>query len=498
MNFLKPFVFIHEKAYDLSDTFKKQEKEYYVQKGVEDVERIMDSYDLGLLITVKEDLQERLEVYRRLKEKFVFLNIAVVQNNTSPMFYSDIVDDVFTPADNWDRRISNIFLISRANKTCLQVNAKDLVAMGEFYLFNDNMLIQPGNADISHFKSITRYIDTDIRPKHNGICFCIIGRKNLRGECPNCGLTAKPHHIPIKLNFNGQDYIIGWTRALPAAGRQDDADIAAHFAKTLASIFGAWASDIYSLAFKLFNSGIDLIKDITRRQEEEERKEQWEKLLLAGELAASISHEIKNPLSVISGLLQLFKDKDNIEEDTIKKYADMGLKELNRIQALLEEYLSTVKMGSMEPEIIHVKDIVDEFIVLLRLSTGASKVNIRFSAFENIPPIKADVSQLKQVILNLVQNAVHAIEGSGWIEIRVLHDAQAGRVLIEIEDNGVGIPGDCIDKIFKPFYTTKKNGTGLGLFLCRRLVIENGGGIEVDSKPGQGSKFTVWFPAHRD
>ncbi|MBA1335189.1 MAG: hypothetical protein HPY66_0811 [Firmicutes bacterium] len=497
---MKPFVFIHENAYGFSNALKVQSEEYSVQKGVENVERIMDSYDLGLLLTVKEDLLKRREEYRRLKKRFAFLNIALAQDEPADVLYSDIIDDVFSGGDDWDGRIRNIFLVSRSNKTCLQINARDLVAMGEFDLFNDNMLIQPGNIDISHFKSIIRYVDTCIRPGHiNKICLCVTGRKNLRCECSNCSLPFKPHHIPIKLSFNGQDYLIGWTRALPVAGGQDDADIAAHFAKMLASIAGAWASDVYSVVFKLFSSSIDLIfKDITRRQEEEERKEQREKLLLAGELAASISHEIKNPLSVISGLLQLFKDKENIQEGAIKKYADMGLKELSRIQGLLEEYLSTVKTGSIKPEIIDVIDVIDEFIVLLRLSMGASTVSIRFNASGNVPAIKVDVSQLKQVILNLVQNAVHAVEGSGWIEIRTLYDEQADRVLIEIEDNGVGIPNDCIDKIFKPFYTTKKNGTGLGLFLCRRLVIENGGGIEVDSKPGQGSKFTVWFPAHRD
>jgi two-component system sensor histidine kinase AtoS len=240
-----------------------------------------------------------------------------------------------------------------------------------------------------------------------------------------------------------------------------------------------------------------IFKDITRMKEEEERKGQWEKLLLAGELAASISHEIKNPLSVISGLMQLFRDRDDLDRQDIKRYAAMALKEMERIQNLLKDYLSMTKPGRIKPEVIQIADVLDEFISFIRLSTDTSQVSIELEIGEGLPPICVDVSQLKQIILNLVQNAVQAIEGSGKVIVRVLYDPNRERVVIEVEDNGKGIPEECLDKILKPFYTTKESGTGLGLFLCRRLIIDNGGTIEVKSKPGVGSKFIIAFPIHK-
>lgn len=238
-----------------------------------------------------------------------------------------------------------------------------------------------------------------------------------------------------------------------------------------------------------------IFEDVTSRVEEERRRERWEKEILIEELAASIAHEIKNPLSVISGFLQIIRDKGETDRKTIEKYANMALKELDSVKQFLEGYLRQRGKGSKtRPKVVDVGKFLEEYIMILKASVDPRKVGFHLDVEEGLPSIIVDPLQLEQIILNLVQNAVQAFKGEGSIWIRSYLNRRRQRVIIEVIDDGPGIPRQYLKKIFKPFFTTKEEGTGLGLSISRRLVIENGGTVEVESREGKGTKFTLSFP----
>lgn len=237
-----------------------------------------------------------------------------------------------------------------------------------------------------------------------------------------------------------------------------------------------------------------VLKDITLLSHEKHIMEQSEKLCLMGELAATIAHEIRNPMAVISGMMQFFRDRQDIDHSKIRQYAVMVLREIGRIESLLEGYLITnrIKLSSRSP--VHVGSIIEEYVLLVRMSINKPGVSIRVEIGDNLPQICVDVQQLKQVLLNLIQNSLNAVGENGIVSVRAYSAARDKRLIIEVEDDGCGIPKECAYNIFKPFYTTREGGTGLGLFLSRRLVIENDGDIWIDSQEGVGTIVSIAFP----
>jgi len=208
--------------------------------------------------------------------------------------------------------------------------------------------------------------------------------------------------------------------------------------------------------------------------------------------AASLAHEVKNPLAAVKGFLQLAL----ADEDGVPKYAGVALRELDRAIGLLEDF----SLFSCAPRItpdreVSVDGLLSEAALLARgLVAGGPPVVIDYEDSGSEAKVLADPKRLKQVILNLCRNAVDAMPHGGRLSLRAKTDN--GEVIIEVSDTGCGIPPSELGRIFEPFYTTKEAGTGLGLPVCRRIVEAHGGRITVESQPGRGTTLRVHLPLH--
>ena len=213
-----------------------------------------------------------------------------------------------------------------------------------------------------------------------------------------------------------------------------------------------------------------------------------EKLSVIGELAAGIAHEIRNPLTSLRGFIQLLKPTlvDH------QMYADIMLSELDRINFIVSELLVLAK-----PHNVKIKSLPLVFLlknVLTLLASEANLKNIRFhTAFGCDPLISGEENQLKQVFINVIKNAIEAMSGHGDVTLTTSAKA-AGQVVITITDNGCGIPEELLPKLGEPFFTTKDNGTGLGLMISRKIIKDHDGHLEVSSKPGEGTTVKITLP----
>lgn len=212
-------------------------------------------------------------------------------------------------------------------------------------------------------------------------------------------------------------------------------------------------------------------------------------------LILGLAHELKNPLSGIRGAAQLLAS-DAQDKETIE-CAGIITKEADRLRSLLDtlKQLEPFADEEFEPQDIH--QILMDIIYLESMSDKRIKYKQNYDI--TLPPVRGDANSLKQVFLNLIKNASQAIKGNGEISVTTRwiteHKLKGQNSMsAEIRDSGSGIPGDCLDKIFNPFYTTKKEGSGLGLFLAYQIIAKHGGAIFVESELGQGTIFKVYLP----
>src|SRR5690606_2045566 len=215
---------------------------------------------------------------------------------------------------------------------------------------------------------------------------------------------------------------------------------------------------------------------------------QNDKLTVIGQLAAGIAHEIRNPLTSLKGFIQLMKSDSKIHEHYLKIMET----EINEIETISRELMVLAKPNPADFKICNLISIFENSMALLEGEIFQKRVKI-ITKIEHRPvPIYADEQRIKQVIINLVKNAVEAMEQQGNIYIHIYMKDQFG--VISIKDEGKGIPEELMGKIGKPFFTTKNNGNGLGLMMCYKIGEEHNGTIEVESKLGEGTTFTVRLP----
>lgn len=231
-----------------------------------------------------------------------------------------------------------------------------------------------------------------------------------------------------------------------------------------------------------------ILRDLTERKHAEEMMVQSEKLTIAGQLAAGIAHEIRNPLTAIKGFLQLMQseNKENIQ------YFDIVFSELNRIELILSELLMLAKPQEALIKRVGMNHVLSEVITLLETEANLNNVIIRKDFCQGNDHVYCDSNQLKQVFINLVKNAIEAIPNGGSITIQTKRENQS--FLIEFQDTGEGIPESILQKIGQPFITTKKSGNGLGLMMTFKIIENHHGTINVQSKEGEGTRFTIRLP----
>ncbi|WP_191090508.1 ATP-binding protein [Niallia endozanthoxylica] len=212
-----------------------------------------------------------------------------------------------------------------------------------------------------------------------------------------------------------------------------------------------------------------------------------EKLKVAGQLAAGIAHEIKNPLTSIKGFIQLMK----AEENPNKKYLEIMEDEIHRLDIISNELLVLAKPHKHKVSVQNFTKIVTEVIFLLEAEALKKSIQIKSVFEEQKLMILCDVHKVKQVLINILKNAIEAMD-QGVITIHMAKNAN--HALVSVIDEGCGIPDEYLDHIGKPFFSTKATGNGLGLMICQKIITEHGGTISVQSTKMQGTTFTIKIP----
>lgn len=222
-----------------------------------------------------------------------------------------------------------------------------------------------------------------------------------------------------------------------------------------------------------------------------------EKLAALGELTAGIAHEINNPTAVILGNVELMKFELGVEVSRVEEEVHAIMEQIDRIRNITRSLLQYSRHGGVQDEITwqHINPIVDESITLVK--TGAKKRDMVYVSNLNAKTsVEVNRNQLLQILVNLQMNAIHAMDGQGtltissedWVENGVSHGA-----IVHVEDEGCGIKEEQLKRIFSPFYTTKRDGTGLGLSVSQSILSQIGGEIRVESEVGKGSRFSIYL-----
>ena len=239
-----------------------------------------------------------------------------------------------------------------------------------------------------------------------------------------------------------------------------------------------------------------LVKDIEQKKLIENQIAQTDKLASIGQLSAGIAHEINNPLGIILGYAQLLIRDENIESE---RYADLKIieKHTKNCRSVVEDLLNFARSSQTEKEAIKIHEAIDEVLNFIQHHSELSNIEIEKEYDTNIPPLLLDEKKIKQVLMNLIMNAKHAVGKSGAIRLSTAYNRSTRQVSIKIADTGCGIEKKNISRIFDPFFTTKSTGegTGLGLSVSYGIIKNHGGNIFVESEPGKGATFTVVLTA---
>ena len=240
---------------------------------------------------------------------------------------------------------------------------------------------------------------------------------------------------------------------------------------------------------------VSILHDLTEIRELERRRVEQhlfesEKLAAVGRLAASIAHEVNNPLEAIKNALYLMQVNGEGNENS--RFLEIARKETERVSHIIRQMLGFARRPG-EVDWVDVNQLLEETLVLMEKKMRQLRIRITRSFDENLPRIRARSDQLRQVFLNLIINAQQAIEGDGEIVISTSRYEQALQpsILIQLSDSGVGIAEDDLNRIFDPFFSTGKKGTGLGLWVTQDIVRQHGGRIEVSSEVGRGTVFSI-------
>ncbi|GGI43169.1 hypothetical protein GCM10008018_00710 [Paenibacillus marchantiophytorum] len=220
----------------------------------------------------------------------------------------------------------------------------------------------------------------------------------------------------------------------------------------------------------------------------EEHMLRSDKLRVIGELASGMAHEIRNPLTTVKGFLQISKANGY----NIENWYGLIMDEIDRMSDLTGEFLQFSKPHSVDFRIYSLHECILKVIALME--SEATRFGHQIHYKESLDPVLLwmDQDKITQVLLNIIKNACEAMEENGLVRVELLPNPELTTIIIQ--DSGPGIPSDQLEKIFHPFYTTKAEGTGLGLSICYKIVQDHRGTIEVESSPGNGTRFILTFP----
>ena len=254
---------------------------------------------------------------------------------------------------------------------------------------------------------------------------------------------------------------------------------------------------------KAFSSQLEgRVRKATARLEETQRQLfQSEKMAALGKLSAGIAHEIRNPLTSIKILIHSLVDEQATEGSREKDLAVIEA-EIERVNKIIKQFLDFARPRPPSLEPMEVRAIVEDTLALLVYEMEAQKISLERSYAPDIPPVPVDREQMKQVFLNLLLNAIQAMERGGNLRVTIrwkpapAGDGGRSAAEISVQDSGPGMGENIRRRIFEPFFSTKEEGIGLGLPIAQRIVEEHGGQIRVESRVGEGTTFTITLPIH--
>lgn len=227
-------------------------------------------------------------------------------------------------------------------------------------------------------------------------------------------------------------------------------------------------------------------RDVSENKKAEELLRKSEKLSLVGELAAGIAHEIRNPLTALKGFMQLLKAQN-------ANYIDIMLVEIERINNIVNEFMSMAKPHSIKFVNINLKTLIEDVAAFMRPQALLHKVEIKVDFAIDIEEFVCEPNQLKQLLMNILKNAIEAMPDGGEVSLFAA-TAEDGHLRIQVTDQGQGMPEDALARLGEPFYSLKENGTGLGLAICHRIVEAHKGSLTFKSTLQRGTTVEICFP----
>ncbi|MFP4369605.1 MAG: two-component system sensor histidine kinase NtrB [Candidatus Kapaibacterium sp.] len=242
-------------------------------------------------------------------------------------------------------------------------------------------------------------------------------------------------------------------------------------------------------------AAISIIRDITKEKEAEEQLRRGEKLSAMGQLAAGVAHEIRNPLNSINIIAQRFEYEFEPEEDKSEYYRLVKTvrSEVARVNRIISQFLEFARPSSLELKDISIKELIEKSLNLMDSRAAEKGINIEAKTDDLL--VRADEDKLRQVMINLIQNSIEAMDKGG--KIYISSEKKGNETIIKIQDTGPGIPENNLPKIFNHYFSTKKQGTGLGLSIVNKIINDHGGSIKAGNTKS-GAEFVISLPFRND
>jgi len=239
-----------------------------------------------------------------------------------------------------------------------------------------------------------------------------------------------------------------------------------------------------------------MFSDVTEHNANEARMRRSENLASMTTMAAGVAHEIKNPLAAMGIHLQLMKKafvrQGCLSLDEAQRYIDVLDEEITRLNSIVVDFLFAVRPLDTRLRLGSIMKTLNEITAFVDPELSENHVTLACDFSTSLPKLEFDENLLKQVLLNLIKNAMNAMEQGGRLTLQARPDGN--QVLISVQDTGIGMDDETLQKIFEPYFTNKATGTGLGLTIVYKIMKEHHGDISVKSKLGEGTTFTLSFP----